>query len=302
MKTFAYILSPHYSGSTLLTFLLANHPEVATIGELKASALGPVEDYTCSCGDPIRACPFWRRVTDELATRGVAFDVADFGTHFRAGQRTLTDRALRARVRGPAFEAVRGLALHLLPGAASAFHTTLQRNLTLADVVMRIQGGTVFLDGSKDPVRLKYFLQTGVPNVHVIYMIRDGRAVANSDMRRNHVSMESAARDWRRTHEECERLLARLPASRYVTIHYEQLCREPDQTLERLGRFLGLNPPSISTCLSCREQHVLGNPMRLRSGDAIQLDQKWRSALGPAELAVFERVAGDLNRRYGYDQ
>ena len=75
---FVYIASPSYSGSTLLTFLLAAHPEVASIGELKASAMGDADAYTCSCGAPIRRCPFWRRVCDELARRGLDFDLDDF--------------------------------------------------------------------------------------------------------------------------------------------------------------------------------------------------------------------------------
>ena len=44
MTDLVYILSPSYSGSTLLTFLLNTHPEIATIGELKAQALGNLGD------------------------------------------------------------------------------------------------------------------------------------------------------------------------------------------------------------------------------------------------------------------
>ncbi|MGH8543075.1 MAG: hypothetical protein ACREX3_05465 [Gammaproteobacteria bacterium] len=43
--TLAYIASPSYSGSTLMTFLLGGHPAVATVGELKAAGIGDVDRY-----------------------------------------------------------------------------------------------------------------------------------------------------------------------------------------------------------------------------------------------------------------
>ena len=61
MIDLVYIASPSYSGSTLLTFLLNAHRDVATMGELK---WGPIdlETYCCSCGELLTACPFWQDV------------------------------------------------------------------------------------------------------------------------------------------------------------------------------------------------------------------------------------------------
>ena len=55
-----YILAPSFSGSTLLTYLLAQHPRVATVGELKATRMGSIDEYRCSCGEPMRTCEFWQ--------------------------------------------------------------------------------------------------------------------------------------------------------------------------------------------------------------------------------------------------
>ena len=43
-----YILAASHSGSTLLAMLLGSHPDVCTVGELKATSLGNVEEYLCS--------------------------------------------------------------------------------------------------------------------------------------------------------------------------------------------------------------------------------------------------------------
>ena len=42
--------------------------------------------------------------------------------------------------------------------------------------------------------------------------------------------------------------------------------------------------------------------MRLKSTSEIRLDEKWRKTLSPEDLAVFDRVAGPMNRKYGYDE
>jgi DNA polymerase-3 subunit alpha len=48
------------------------------------------------------------------------------------------------------------------------------------------------------------------------------------------------------------------------------------------------------------EQHVIGNGMRLDSTSRIELDARWKSVLTSQQLAVFDQISGDRNRRYGY--
>ena len=69
--TLVYLLAASHSGSTLTAQLLASHPEIGTIGELKASARGNPEDYLCSCGVQISLCTFWGRLRVNLAGRGL---------------------------------------------------------------------------------------------------------------------------------------------------------------------------------------------------------------------------------------
>lgn len=45
-----YITSASCSGSTPLTFLFGAHPDIATAGELKAIAMGDIEEQDGSCG------------------------------------------------------------------------------------------------------------------------------------------------------------------------------------------------------------------------------------------------------------
>jgi hypothetical protein len=48
------------------------------------------------------------------------------------------------------------------------------------------------------------------------------------------------------------------------------------------------------------KHHVVGNGMRLDSAPMVHLDERWKTALNEEQLRVFDSVAGELNRRYGY--
>ncbi|NLX05301.1 MAG: sulfotransferase [Phycisphaerae bacterium] len=299
MNDILYILSPSYSGSTLLTFLLGTHPAIGTIGELKATSMGDIDQYLCSCGQNIRQCGFWTRIAEELDRRHVPFDLADFGTDIRGEAGSFGDRLLRAGIRGPFAESLRGLALAVAPGPRRALRQILEKNRVLAEVVCEAQDARIFLDGSKDPIRLKWLLTIPQWNIRVLYLIRDGRGVSNSYMRHYNCGMDKAAVEWRRTHLECERILRTRPSGSVLKVHYEDLCRAPGDTLDRIFRFLDLESAPACDFRSV-QQHILGNAMRLGSTAEITLDEKWRTMLTEEDLRRFDAIAGGLNHRYGY--
>ncbi len=301
MTDLVYIMSPSYSGSTLLTFLLATHPSIATIGELKATAMGDVETYSCSCGRLIRQCPFWQQVTDAFAQRGVPFDVADFGTDLRVLDQPFANRVLRARVRGRPFELARSAAMGLLPACRDNLDRVIEKNRLFIDIVRQIRHAPVFLDSSKDPVRLRYLWQAGHWDTKVIYLVRDGRGTACSFMRHHNIGMRQAAQEWRDAHEECQIMLARLPRASWMQLRYEDLCRQPDAQLDAVLEFLGLEPGQANKDFRAVENHILGNYMRLSSSSEIRLDLRWQTTLGAQEYAEFQEIAGALNRQYGYE-
>jgi hypothetical protein len=300
LRTLVYIASPSYSGSTLMTFLLGSHPEVATVGELKAAGIGDVDRYECSCGTRIRECSFWRHLNGEFERRGEPLDLADFGTHFRRRGATIADRLIRARARGSAFEAIRRLGLRVLPEARRAHRQIIDRNRLFVEVVSGLRGARAFVDSSKDPNRLQYLVWAGYWPVKALYMVRDGRGTAVSYMRHTGVSMEVAATEWRDTVEECDRVMARLPCGEWLKVPYEELCRDPERMLDVVFRFIGLDPARATRDFRSVEQHILGNAMRLGSSSEVTADQRWRGTLGATDAATFERIAGRLNRAHGY--
>lgn len=300
MTRLAYIVSSSFSGSTLLTFLLAGHSDIATVGELKGQALGDVDKYDCSCGVRIRTCPFWCELQKRLCDRGVQFSLDDFGTHFRVRHLPALDRVMRARVRGRCLEAVRRAVLAAWPAAAAFVRDTVSRNAQIIQTIMAMRSAPVFLDGSKDPVRAEYLRRSGLFDMTLIRMVRDGRGNSCSYMKHHGLDMTAAATEWRETYRESQRLYDQFENDRRLTIRYEDLCDDPAATVHRVTDMLGLERQPIVADFRSVDQHIVGNAMRLASSSQIHLDQKWRDALTGDDLNAFERVAGALNRRLGY--
>lgn len=316
-----YLLAASHSGSTLLAFLLGSHPEICSVGELKLTSLGDVERYRCSCGEPILSCPFWTAVGSRLAREGHTLDFHSTPTDFGFRADAWARRLLRPLHRGPLLEGVRDLALGLDPFWRTHLSRAQSANAALAASVCSLAGKPVIVDSSKVGVRLKFLLRNPALDVKVVRLVRDGRGVAltymdparfadareagrrdggsGGDRRSQRLSMAAAAREWRRSTEEGEAILKRLPARSWTELRYEQLCEDPRRALQPVLECVGVDPASPLR-LKGQPHHVVGNGMRFDSTREIRLDERWKAALGQDDLAVFDSVAGDLNRRLGY--
>ncbi len=324
MAELAYILAASHSGSTLLAMLLGAHQDVCSVGELKITphSLGDPEQYRCACGERIQVCPFWMDVRAAMARRGCAFDLADAGTDFRTVRSAYARRLLRPMHRGRLLEAVRDTGLRCSPTWCAALPRMQYRNTALVRSLCELTGARVVVDSSKIGLRLKYLLRNQELDVKVIRLIRDGRGVALTYMdparfadaqdptRRGggtgsqssfpRLPSKRAAREWRRNNEEAEHVLATLDPARRLEVRYEDLCAHTDKTLDRIFRFLQLDPARAVREFRTVPQHVIGNGMRFDTTSEIRLDERWKSSLSAADCRAFDTVAGELNRRYGY--
>jgi hypothetical protein len=300
-----YILSANFSGSTLLAMLLGVQPEATTVGEMRAPHVG-VEDYLCSCGQNIKKCAFWSDVSRLMAKRGVPnFDITNANLSIHDVENPYVHRLLDPLPRGPLLEAVRTVGLAVSPAWPRHRQNIQQRNVAFAEALRELTGAKIVIDSSKIALHLKFLLKTDL-KIKIIRLVRDGRAVTVStmghgfkrDSRRETVA--GAALSWRKNNEAAERILAETPAPQWMFVKYEELCQAPEQTLRGICKFLGMDSQNIVLDFRSREQHILGNEMRLKSGSDIRLDERWRKELSPEDLATFDEVAGDLNRKYGY--
>jgi hypothetical protein len=294
-----YIMAPSYTGSTLLTFLLASHPSVSTVGELKASSMGNIDQYICSCGSLLKECRFWERVQSEMMKEQKMLSFDNFGTHFRS-EKWILNKILCSNVKNRIIETVGRYAISFLPGCKKLVSKIIEQNIALMKIICRLQKGYIFMDGSKDPNRLIHLINSGHFNTKVIYLIRDGRGAASSYMKHHKVTMEVAAKEWDEKHKECEQVLKKLNPNDIIQIHYENMCKEPIETMNSICKFLNIKEFNGAIELSNSEKHILGNIMRLRNAHEISIDEKWKTSLSQSDINEFHKIAADTNARYGY--
>jgi hypothetical protein len=175
-------------------------------------------------------------------------------------------------------------------------------NLAFIEEVLRLLGGRVFVDSSKDGIRIKYLARIPGLDVRVLQLVRDGRAVVNSARKNAKEPAGRAAAEWRDQHLEIERVAARECGGRLLRVRYEDVCREPALWASRILEFAGIAGAKGASAVDGSRHHVLGNRMRLKGAQTIRMDEGWRAELPAADREVFEQVAGALNRRYGYDE
>lgn len=300
MTKLAFIMAASHSGSTLLAMLLGSHPQATTIGDTAGTSNRKNPDYRCSCGYKAQACPFWQRVIDQMARRGINVDVTDFGTRFEYPESRFINRALHAEHRGPVLEIIRDSVLWLSVEWRRQFRTIAERNVALVETVTKVTNSQILMDSSKLPHRLKFLLRIPELEVKVIHLVRDGRGVAHTYIQDNGWSVEKSAIEWRRGILAAEKLLARLDRDKWIQVRYEDLCSDPQGELEKLCVFLDLDPSQVNMDFRSAGLHVFGNKMRLSSEQVIRLDNKWRTELTDSQVSTIEHLVGEQLVRYGY--
>ena len=288
-----YIASLPRSGSTLVERLLASHPDVAGLGEL-SRLRQPLRDEAtwCGCGHVVSECPFWLRITTRLSVEGAV-------TPTRLKKSLPIAAAVASapiRFRRPILAL-----LKLLP--AGRHNAAVIRNLEeIRSAVRQITGKSVLVDSSKYALNFKYYSLASPHEFRTLLLVRDGRGVMYSLMRRG-MTAEAAAKAWVKSVKRARLMAALLPRWTVMRIHYEDVCNSTAEELSRVYNFLGLQPvvPGVST----GSQHSIGGSPSFGNSDStttiqVKLDESWVTGLSRNDLRRFERIGGRLNRSLGY--
>ncbi len=162
--------------------------------------------------------------------------------------------------------------------------------------------------GEKTPHNLFYVREilTDFPQAKIINVIRDGRDVGVEQLRsafgpRN---VYSAAKIWKRVENTAAELRAKLPATTWLDVRYEELVSEPERVLTSVTDFLGekFEPALLDFHQgeiarrrgATRDHRQLGRPV---TPEFVGIYKRY---LSEYDQAIFETVAGDELRRAGY--
>jgi len=305
---YAYMIGTSYSGSTLLALLLDTHPKIVSIGEVaneirlgRIGESGEIIEYSCSCGRPIRQCDFFRQIRERCAKEGVDLDLHDFQTGLGEDMGELLKRLIFGTA-GKHFwlQRSRDNVLRLLPIYRRHLNKVLHRTETIVRVALEVSGKEVFVDGSKGPPKAFHILKIPQFDVRLIHLVRDVRAYVYSCVRKGVRRVALNARTWHRAQTAALELKNRLPSDRYYLLRWEEFCSNPRTGLDSLCKFLGVNSAEMIKTVNDQPHHIIGHVIRLQPVPAIRADESWHEALTPKQLAICDRIAGDLNRFLGY--
>jgi hypothetical protein len=301
MVRVVYIAAHSRSGSTLLDRMLGQIPGYTSLGEVRHLwQRGVVEDQPCGCGVSVSACPFWSAVLRSAFGNVDADMGASIARQLRQVDRVWRIGGLRhARRTGTLKTETLASATRLLGDLYAAVHRT--------------AGAGVLVDSSKSPSYA--YLLSLAPGIqlHVVHLVRDGRGVAFSRLRRRqrgelHGRSEAllvarTAIEWVAVNGLSSTLSRSVP---YHLVKYEELIEDPVGTLRRItARSLG-GDPDLSFMQSHRvhlgpTHTVSGNEMRFARGwIALTPDDAWRNALLKRHEWILNAMTWPWKKRYGY--
>ncbi len=287
------------SGSTLIFEILAVHPDLAWFTQY----LNRAPEHP------------WLSVLSRLADLGPAFRRRPPGSPVRS------PRLERLRIR-PAeaygvwrrYSGKKFLRDYLIGVRATAEERAQLRSLVTK--VARYQGKRRLAAKITGPARIEY-LTSVFPDAYFVHLVRDGRAVAESLLRRdfwrdtfrmrepawrNGLSEDELARwrqlgedpvvlaaiQWRAVVRGARREAESFAPGRYLEVRYEDFVADPGGIVDRIADFCGLRS-------SARMHRFLEREVCLRDATTT-----WREALSPRQVELLDELIGDTLRELGY--
>jgi hypothetical protein len=309
---YIFICAAGHAGSTLLNLLLGSHPKGLAVGEITHLPKNISIDSTCSCGQPVSACEFWHQTIDEFGDR-LGIDLWSNPYRLDLGyimDGTEIDQTHQTRLRMMRRKIAYGLEYASFrwntpaPGPVHVSLVNAARNkVRLFDFLLEKSASDFVVDSSKHYVEAVHLYETAPEDTKIIFLVRDGRAVFNSGLRRG-LTPRAALNAWNRPYARSLPVLEkRVPRKDWTTVKYEDLAKSPEVEMRKTCEFLGVPFTTEMLKISEIDSHIAnGNRMRLRKDTAIRLDERWRDELPIEMLNYFERRAGDLNRDLGYGE
>lgn len=299
-----YITSLGHSGSTLLERMLGQINGLVAVGELRQIwewSFG--NDYLCGCGARFSECQFWQEVAEKARERLNGIDPALVGP-------------LRKSV-----EAARHIPKLISPCQSPEYKWRLEKYtgmlLGLYKAIRDVSGSNVIVDASKAASHGFVLRRMAGIDPYMIHLVRDSRGVAFSHGRRRLRPEVPGAEVYSETYGPAASALgwvyrclmghcAQITSPQHIFVRYEDLVRDPRDTLLSVIDFVGEAPGSLDFLADRRvrlevNHTVAGNPMRFHHGWIdLREDLKWREKMKLREKIVVTLMTFPLLTNYGY--
>jgi hypothetical protein len=202
---------------------------------------------------------------------------------------------------GHAVNRIRDAAFSLFSHRPAEVRRAVDKAINLAGILCRIEHASVFFDATKMPYWVRFLGQHATDvRVKLLALVRDGRGVMNSLIKREHYTPEYAIAHWLWSNRNLRRAVRYLPPADVFWMRLEDFCQAPQDRLREIFRFLGVDEHAPLVRQDPTRRHIIGNTMRFTFMGEIRRDEAWRQELTREHLRLFEKKAGWLNRLLGY--
>ena len=269
-----YILGSGHSGSTLLDLIIGSHSYIESAGEIdrfwryvshQPPQTGEKERF-CTCGQPIDQCQYWNKVRYELKQT--------------CGKTEINPKSKNTE-------------------------QFIENNYYFIKAILTASRKKIFCDSSKNSYRLDKFLNSNLFDVHIVHLIRDGRAVGFSLKKKgartsnnNLYDYYQAVKLWSKQNLMYKHKY--MKDGNYLELKYEDLVRDPKTSIEQILAKLSLEfEPSQLNFSEYDHHNIGGNRMRM-SKQEIRKDMNYLENLSFKEWWIGTILGFSAIRSFGY--
>jgi hypothetical protein len=292
-----FVLCPSYHGATLLALLLNNHTKISSLGD---AIPRKTYDQRCACGKLVSQCAFWQQIEKALDTQRFVAQDALLPMYPRVCKNQQVNKAFNQALGLMSLY----LGTHVWRALGRRGYEYTQMYLKFYQTVCDLQGTDIFTQGSKNLIEvlvIKSVLEKKA-SLKIIHLSRDPRAYFHS--RKKYypsTTIQFAASKWKSYHRMVTKLQHSLGATNYLFLRYEDLCREPSESMRDVFDFFHVEYQDVCHApRNPRKHHLMGNKMMFSFNGTIQGDYSWQERVSYEEQMMLLERTQPFSARFGY--
>ncbi|MCK4785079.1 MAG: sulfotransferase domain-containing protein [Desulfobacteraceae bacterium] len=258
-----------------MSVIIGAHPEVESVGEIKSwpHYKGLPRDYDSKNED----FTFWNNVLNQYETE------TGKRCNFDKLEQICNNIELCKSIRS--FSKLTSLITNkTTPEALQQYY---EHNSNLLGAIQKVSGKKIILDSSKSVCRAIALLKQPNVNMKAIHLIRDPRGTVWSFMKKD---VEQKPKDTMRALFDyfvlnaTSTLVRHMFRNRVMKVKYEELVRQPAETIGKIFDFIGLDESIVLSMIKndaeFEVQHLFdGNRVRKNNTIKFRADEEWKKKL-----------------------
>lgn len=303
-KKVVFITGPGHCGSTLLSLILGSHPDCLALGEFNSYS----SHYRAKvpfCQICRGECDFWNRQFNPMETQKLAAVLGNTRLH-----------------------------PYIPLKLEKSFRSFWKKDQVFNpfSLVFSKCNEHILLDSSKNVNWIQQRLaakefQDKTIESYILHLVRDGRAVMSSYLRRfNSMNAEIFAKSWKNNTIRKRDLVTIFPEHRRMVVRYEELATQPQEIVNQICDWLEISFDPQMIQYWNHDHHIISGNSGVHSliwksrqekideevtkyqgdyyqeqGLNIKLDLRWKTELSLEQVKTFEKIAGDINQPYEWN-